>query len=284
MKIFAGLLLLLGVYFLGHYIGGQAPSIEDDYEEVILDEGELVPLEKKLNSEVAQGTRAQNKKKERLDYKKELVNYIDRVPFHFLATQYFERRDKLDNLAFSGELDKGKWNSERRVAVNQRIFEELLPAVKQRKPFLAEGSFKYKGFEIPYQLVVSYMSYFHEEEKTEIPTEWGKLESFVKFKLDASQFNTPDKEYKVEIYGGSGVSDFYVQEGLIFIRLTIYGTSGPEALLDLQDILVGAPGEEGSPTSIRFFNTTTKKWMEVTNSVEWRPISYDKFEKLRDEH
>lgn len=282
MKIFAGLLLLLGVYLLGHYFGGQAPSIEEDYEEVTLDEEELVPLKKKNKTKETNSN--SSKKKKELDYKKELVNYIDRVPFHFLASQYFERRDKLDNLAFSGELDKGKWNSERREAVNQRIFEELLPAIKQRKPFLAEGSFKYKGFEIPYQLVVSYMNFYHEEEKAEIPTEWGRLESFVKLKLDASQFNTPDNEYKIEIYGGSGVSDFYVQEGLIFIRLIIYGTSGPEALLDLQDILVGAPGEEGSPTSIRFFNTTTKKWMEVTNTVEWRPISYDKFEKLRDDH
>lgn len=287
MKIAAGIILLLVVFITGLYIGGSDKSMPDPiYQEVTLAAEELIPIDKK--NSIEKNERSERKeedlKKFKINSKKELVYYMDKVPFPFLASYYRKKRKELEKIAFSGELDKGKHHSEKRQSIEQGIFDEILPTVKTKKTYFADGSISYKGFTIPFEGIFAFIgSHSIDDLEIEIPDEARGLWTTLKIEFDLTQFNIQEKYFSLDIYGGNRLSEYYIQDGNIFVTLTVLEDNSPVSLQDIKALLIGVPNSEGSPVSIQLFSTESKRWVEVSSELHWRVINHESFKEKAEE-
>jgi hypothetical protein len=281
MKIAAGIIILLVVFIAGLYIGGSDKSMpEPIYQEVTLAAEELIPIDKKNSIEKNE----EALKELKINSKKELVYYMDKVPFPFLASYYRKKRKELEKIAFSGELDKGKHHSEKRQSIEQGIFDEILPTVKTKQTYFADGSISYKGFTIPFEGIFAFIGmHFIEDKQIEVPDEARGLWTTLKIEFDLTQFNGQEKEFSFDIYGGNKLSEYYIQDGNIFVTLTVLEDNSPVSLQDIKAFLIGVPNSEGSPVSIRLFSTESKRWVEVSSELHWRVINHESFQKKAEE-
>src|SRR5690606_1976515 len=114
---------------------------------------ESKPSRKKLNS-----------KERDENFKKILEKYMNAAPLALVQKIYYKRSANTDELAFSGNLEKGEWDSDQRKEIEQALFERSLPVLKQGLHYHAQGSLRFDNKDLPYEALLSYQEYPSKDE------------------------------------------------------------------------------------------------------------------------
>lgn len=285
MKYLASIVICVFFLALGYYLGGDEIAQKDSQNyseaeaETSLDQSNDESFKKDLESE-DKNSYLKKKKLTRVQKKslveKNLKYLIEKAPFSLVKKIYQKRQFDLRDAAF-GDYEKADSNDkEKRDDFQKEILASVVPAIKRSFFYRAEGLLKFKGLDIPYTVSVSLSNPWPgSKKKRSIPKEAKNFSYLQLIDFDTSKDGFEDDKF---IAGsGSGMYNVVRDSGRVFFKDMIYYSKRDTVFNDILYILIEAPGRVGEFGALRLFDSSNLKWTEVTDRVDWKPITEREF-------
>lgn len=271
---------------VGFFVGRESKSVDVVSESTVIEQEiarDAYPsvgvkeesLQSKENSrEVKILTRQERRER----FEKTLEKYMNAAPYALVQKLFYKRLNKNDDLAFGGPYEKGEWGSDQRKEIEQAIFERTLPVIKQGLYYSAQGSLRFSGKDLPFEILMSFLDTpFDKKDSTiKIPTQVKDLTFSSSFAIDVSEIEP--KLNRLQLGVGGGSYNLYNDGGRTFARAENYSidTITSEAR-NLLYFLIELPNIEDTAGSIRIFNVQTSQWAEATDQLVWRRLTKNEY-------
>lgn len=274
-------LFFLGVGFFlgGSRISGEQVSKTVSAEEVSIDEVEVLDeslFEEEKTKESGKEKLSRSEKKARLE--KRLKYLIAKAPFSVVKEIFRSREKSLDDAAFGSYEKSDHESKEARIDFENELFSAVLPAIERSYQYKTDGTFEYKGHAIPFQILVSLSNPWPgSKKKKSVPKKVSDFSYLMILSFDTSAVGFGDDRF----HSGSGAGIFNVirKDGRVFLKESIYYREKDTIFNDILYILVESPGREGEHGALRLFDSGTAKWIEVSDRLNWQPITDKEFKE-----
>lgn len=276
--------ILVGIgYLLGSQEGSEETSVvstpRDSTRIVENTQIEEVKVENFYETKVTEKTRKKltpEKKKEKMQ---EHFKYLlSRLPFSYVKKFYGKRQREIHKASFELFNKPDSKDFEAVKQYHEERFKTLKPIIDKNTYYVAEGTSIYKGFDIPYTFSISFMNPWRGNKtgKLEGP---GDLDFMISLVFDTRSVGSGGERYVIN--SGSGVYDVFEYRGKTFLKSYVYANQKSNTFDDALFFLIEAPNNDGITTEVQLFDSVQNKWVTLSDQVIFKPVSKEKYEKVK---